>query len=153
MIIGTLNGRTIMQVDDRYRPLPAQLHRNLAILDGEGYFAFLMYWVTDEAGWPDGRGCRDSDYDEEYIQSAGAADAMCVEVRRVEDDGQLHHYVVGRPGDDAADTDVEIKFGENTLRMRQSEVFGADEAAPIYLEYFQSRSIPGEYELRELDLS
>lgn len=142
-----------MQVDDAYRPVPDQLRRNLGLLDGDEDYAYLMYYVPDDAGWPDGDGYRDSDYGGEYIQSAGSAGALTIEIRRREQDGEFHQYVVGHRGSDALSDDVELKVGEHSVRVRPSEVFAADEAADIFYQYFQTRTVIGSYALRELDLT
>ena len=153
MFISKYNGSISMPLTDSHRPFPAQLRRSLGDLDGNEDFAYLLYYVPDDAGWPDAPGYDDSKYDDEYMQSAGSADAMTIEVKRREGDGELRHYVIGRPGDDADAPDVEVRYGSHALSVRPTEVFDADEAARVYYEYFQTRTVPDTYVLRELDLS
>jgi len=153
MFIRTFNGSVSAKLTDDFMPLPDQIRHSLGRLDGTEDFAYLLYYVPDDAGWPDAPGYDDSKYDDEYMQSAGSADAMTIEVKRREDDGELRHYVIGRPGDDADAPDVEVRFSEYSQLIRPTEVFDANEAAQVYYAYFQTRTVPDTYVLRELDLS
>ena len=89
----------------------------------------------------------------EYLQSAGTADGMTIELRRLEDDGQYHQYAIGKRGSEGQSLDREVKYDEYVLHVRPGEVFTADEATPIYYAYFQGRTIPDDLVLRELDLT
>ncbi|MGO4205623.1 hypothetical protein AB4Z09_28600 [Rhodococcus sp. TAF43] len=93
--------------------------------------------------------------DQVYIQAAGSADAMSVEVRLlVGDTYQL--YVVGRPGARVGEPGIEIPFheGRNRLHVYAGEVFTADEAAAIFFEWCRTGSVdPHLYQLREFDLN
>lgn len=109
---------------------------------------------------PEGRYYEDLSEDEKtqmeqaYIQAAGSADAMSVEVRRLEGD-TYRLYVVGRPGARAGGPDIEIPFheGRHRLHVYADEVFTADDAATIFLEWCQTESVdPHQYQLREFDL-
>lgn len=93
--------------------------------------------------------------DEVYIQAAGSADAMSVEVRvRVGDTCRL--YVVGRPGERVGGPDTEIPFheGRHQLHVYADEVFTANEAAAIFFEWCQTGAVDASrYQLREFDLN
>lgn len=152
MLISKFNGSVSMQLDGSYRPVPDQIRRDLGQLDGGEDFAYLLYFVPDDAGWPDAPEYDESKFVDNFMQSAGSAEAMSIEIKRLESDGEYRQYAVGRPEDDPAAPDVMIPFAENTLLVRPSEVFDADEAARIYYHYFQTNTVPDGLTLRELDL-
>lgn len=152
MFILKLSGRTSMELSDTYRSFEEQLQRSLELLDGDDHFSLLLFHVPDGAGWPDGPGFNAADYEEEYLQSAGRAGAMVVEIRRSEDDGQFHQYAVGRPVLASSGPAVEINWQQNFTIVPANEVFDAHEAATIFLHYFRCRTVPKAYTLRELDL-
>ncbi|HEY0249570.1 MAG TPA: hypothetical protein VGC45_15060 [Gryllotalpicola sp.] len=153
MFIAEFAGRSSGKLSNSFRPYDVQLRRELGLLDGDERFAYLFYYVPDDAGWPDAPGFDQSKYDQEYLQSAGSAERMTIEIRRLEEDGRYHQYAVGRPGGASEPHDQQIAFAENTLTVPMSEVFDADEAAPLYFHYFQTRSLPDGLALRELDLN
>lgn len=152
MFITKFNGDVSMPLTNSYRPIPAQIRRNLDQLDGDEDFAYLMYYVPDDAGWPDAPNYDATKYVDTFMQSAGSSDAMTIEIKRKETDGEYHQYAVGRLGDASART-VEISFAGNTLTVPSSEVFDASQAADVYYTYFQTRGIPQGLTLRELDLA
>lgn len=153
MFIIKVSGRTSMQLRDEFGPYEEQLHRNLRLLDGTGRSSFLLFHVPDDSGWPDGPGFKAAEYDQEYLQSAGRADAMTIEIRRLEDtDGMFHQYALGRPAPAPIRPEVEINWGQNSMTVPANEVFDADGAVTIYFHYLQHRTIPDTYTLRELDL-
>ena len=152
MFICKVSGRTSMELRNTYRSHEEQLRRSLGRLDGGDVFSFVLFYVPDDAGWPDGPGFSVDEYEKEYLQSAGTADAMVVECRRLEGDGMYHQYALGRPTLAPSGPEVEIKWEQNSMTVTVNEVFDADEAARIYTHYFQHRIIPDNYTLRELDL-
>lgn len=153
MFISKVSGRTSMELRNTFRSFDEQLRRTLGLLDGADISSFLLFYVPDDAGWPDGPGFDVAEYEAEYLQSAGKADAMIVEVRRIEErDGEYHQYALGRPTPAPRLPSVEISWERHSTTVPVNEVFGADEAATIYSFYFQHRRIPETYSLRELDL-
>ncbi|MFG1781836.1 hypothetical protein ACGFIU_05335 [Rhodococcus oryzae] len=90
---------------------------------------------------------------EEYLQCAGSAEAMSVEIR-TKVGGVPRLYTIGRPGLRQGEPTVEIPFqeGNRVLHVYPSEVFIADEAAGMFFEYHCSNSIPEGLQLREIDL-
>lgn len=90
-----------------------------------------------ELEWTEGR----------YIQAAGVADKMTVEIRK-ESDGVLQLYTIGRPTAAVGDPDVDIQVGEHTTRVCENEVFGALEAADLVFHYFQHDEAPAGYVFR-----
>ena len=98
-------------------------------------------------------GYSDADWDSRYIHAGGSADRMSVEIQCVEN-GELRHYVVGRPHDlGEALTDV-VNVAGADHPVHPAEVFDADEATEIFFHYFgDSGTVPDGYVLRRLDLS
>lgn len=152
MYIDSINSNFEGELRDTYRSYEQQIHRMLGLLDGTERFSYLLRYVPDDAGWPDSDASDDSEYNVEYLQAGGAAEAMTVEVRRKEADGDYHQYVLGRPGDDPAQPDIWIPIADHGQSRRPSEIFTADTATPIFYHYFQTRTVPDGLTLRELDL-
>ncbi|MDH5135370.1 MULTISPECIES: hypothetical protein [unclassified Microbacterium] len=87
-----------------------------------------------------------------FIQAAGSADQMTVEVRLPAPDGEPHLYTVGRP--EPADGTTLIPISQTrAVRVFSNEVFTADEAAVIFYTYYLTDAVAQPYVLRELDLS
>ncbi|MDJ0407802.1 hypothetical protein QNA23_30250 [Rhodococcus erythropolis] len=92
---------------------------------------------------------------ENYIQAAGSAEAMSVEVRRRGEDGTARLYIVGHPSFRNGEPDVRIPFhnGKHTLTVYSNEVFDAAEAADLFLSWVTDGRIDETaYQLREFDL-
>jgi len=89
---------------------------------------------------------------QEYLQCAGSAQAMTVELRRIID-GRSRHFVIGRPErrPDGPPSEV-IRWDAFTTRIYPNEVFVAAEAAVLFTCYYETDDIPATYQLRELDL-
>ncbi len=152
MFIFKVSGRTSIELRDTYWSHEQQLRRSLGQLDGDDLFSFLLFYVPDDAGWPDAPGFDVGEYEAEYLQSAGKADAMVVEVRRLESDGRYRQYALGRPTPARREPEVEIKWEQHSMTVPANEAFDAGEATRIYLHYFQHRSVPDTYVLREVAL-
>lgn len=148
----TTNAGSHMFLTDLIRPYRDQIHLGLSMLDGDGNFAWSL-WRS-----PEGVGLFDIDkkrFPVEFMQSAGTADAMTIEVRFVEEGGTERQYVVGRPGsDNTGMSPATFKYLRDTreLHLFPNEVFGADEAAEIYYQYYLTDRVPAPYQLRELDI-
>lgn len=146
-----MNGRRHGELVDYFRSYPNQILATLSNMNGDSFFAWQL-WELPE-------GARHHDVDvatldqHTYIQSAGSADAMSVEVRAVDDKGDLHQLIVGRPGPREGEPDVTITFAENTHHVFEPEVFNATEAAGIFQQYFLDGTIPAQYVTREFDMT
>jgi hypothetical protein len=94
------------------------------------------------------------DWPHEYLQSAGTADGMSIEIRRLEGD-EYRQYTIGRGGERSTVQDRVIVWGPNRreLTVSADEVFAADEATPVYLAYYRTGTIPEVCSLRLLDLT
>jgi hypothetical protein len=88
----------------------------------------------------------------EYMQSAGSAAAMTVEVKRREDDGVLRQYAIGRRVSDAGNTVISWAGGKRSITVPTTETFTADEALPVYQQWCRDGTVSRTYRLRLLDL-
>ena len=155
MFINTVNSASNSKLSDEFRSYRDQTRRMLGLLDGtsEGRFAYQLWFVPDSTGWPDAPGYSNDDWNSRYIQAGGSADRMSVEIQRTEN-GELRHYVVGRPHDVDDPLTETVHVAGIDHPVHPAEVFGADEATDIFFHYFgDSGTVPDGYVLRSLDLS
>jgi hypothetical protein len=118
----------------------------------DGFFSILLFHVPDDVDMHKGGWWETCD---QFLQSAGSADRMTVEVRRWEGDRYVHD-AIARPGaqrHDPVESSERIVFGRHELWVDPAEVFDATTAAPLYEHYRQTGHVPDDYTLRELDLT
>lgn len=150
------DGRTVKLVEDfvekRFRSearsaraMDAVLLQRLRQLNGDD---FGVYVLEVESAALRGSGSDPV----EYIQSAGSAGGMLVEIKRREADGQLLQYAVGRSVDDGGERTVAWARGKNSERVPANEVFTADQAHPVYRQWCRDRTIPAGHRLRLLNI-
>lgn len=134
--------------DDYRRPIPDHLRLMLGHLDAERDYTYSIWRGADPTSIV---GFRDR-ATESFLQAAGSADAMTLEVRLPGPDGEYHLYTIGRP--DPADATTTLIPINNTraVRVHSNEVFTADEAAVIFYTYYLTDTVAQPYVLRELDL-
>lgn len=89
-------------------------------------------------------------YPDEFLQCAGTADRMTIEVRVKYPDGLGRLFTVGRRGcgDHPNDPSEEITWAEQITRVHTNEVFEHEEASELFLAYLKTRGVPDEYERR-----
>jgi hypothetical protein len=134
---------------DRRRPIPDHLRLMLGHLDGEEKFTYSVWRASN----PESIIVTPQDGGDSFIQAAGAADQMTVEVRLLGPDGAHHLYTVGRP-EPADETTTLIPISETrAVPVFSNEIFTADEAAVIFYTYYLTEAVSQPYVLRELDLS
>ena len=127
-----------------------QLARGLAALDGNDVWAYALWPIARGQTWP---------YvdmsPEEFLQSAGTAETMSLELRQIKADGVALQYAVGRPGTEhVGEPSVPVTWADDhVLYAYPGEVYTAEEAAPVYLSYYDTGKVPEGYVLRELDLN
>lgn len=136
-------------VMDSYRPVPDQLRLTLGKLDGQEKYTYSI-WRTTAPGDLHLPPREPGPY---FMQSAGASDAMTIEVRLPGADGEGRLYVVGRQEPTDGTTTVLPISDECAVRVFSNEVFTADEAAVIFSTYYLTDTVSQEYALRELDLT
>lgn len=149
--IRQINDSTRGALVDYFRPYPDQIRFSLNQMDGVSTWAWSLWRA------PEGADLLDSiPFNDEYMQCAGTAEALTIEVRHVDPDGTAHQYTIGKPGGDVAGEPTEkIHWdeGRHSTSVFPHEVFTADEAAVIFYTYFLTDRVSQPYELRELDLS
>ena len=153
-VISSNGGESLHFLRDQLRSYMEQIRLELGLMDGIQDWAFSLWRA------PVGKDLDELDEDElhpeRFMQSAGSAEAMVVEVKFVEDDGQARLYTVGRPGGDysgAPSVRIPFQDGKYHVDVYPNEVFTADEATEIYYHYFQTDRVPDQYVLREYDLT
>ncbi|MFZ7089157.1 hypothetical protein [Curtobacterium sp. RRHDQ10] len=156
MFINTTNSASESELTDEFRSYEDQIRRMLGLLDGQadGRFAYALWWLPDDAGWPDRPGYTDGgDHSLNYLQAGGAADRMAVDLQILED-GRLRHFVVGRPHDLGEPLTEQVRVAGHDHDVHPAEVFDADEATVLFSHYFEHPgTVPDGYVLRLLDLS
>lgn len=136
---------------DSIRPYPDQIRYSLNTMNGDSSWGYSLWRAPEGADLLD-----DIPLSEEYIQCAGSAEAMTVEVRVLGSDGAARQYTVGKPGDAPSEEPTEVipwDGGRHHVTVHPHEVFTADEAADVVYAYFLTDRVPEPYLLRELDLS
>ncbi len=121
----------------------------LARLDGTKFYSLLLWKL------PPGKSLDDVSPDEdanEYIQCAGSADRMTVEVRRLKG-GTYEQFVVGRaPNGESPEKKETIHWEKVDTVVARNEIFSADEAAELFRSYYTTGWVPSRYILRLLSI-
>lgn len=113
-------------------------------------------WFVTFYPLPEGRRFEEvrNEVTEEYIQAAGTADAMMLDIRKpggVQWGADWVRYFIGHPVGHGALPDVAISLPKGDEFISGSEVFAADEAADIFLAYYTTGDIPPGYVLRPVE--
>ena len=90
----------------------------------------------------------------EYIQAAGDAEAMMLDIRKAggrQWGADWVRYFIGRPHEGDLPLDVPIQLPKGTEYVSAPEVFEADEAAEILMAYYRTGDIPPDYVLRPVE--
>jgi len=145
------NGRSRGALLDEFRPYSEQIRFVLLQMNGSSFWAYSLWRA------PEGADLLESiPFSEEYMQCAGTADALALEVRRIEADGTPHQYAIGKPGGHRTGEPTEVIHyddGRHSTTVYPHEVFTADEAAVVFYTYFLTDDVSQPYELRDLHLS
>lgn len=89
-----------------------------------------------------------------FLQCAGTGDALTIEWRRRDDDGQSRLYTLGHTQDhDPEFVTIEFFDGTRSTQVHPDEVFTVDEAVEIFTIYYETQAVPDRYSLREFDLT
>lgn len=136
-------------IDEAFRTAAEHLRLMIGSVDGQEKFTYVI-WKGDDPTSIVGFGDQASD---SFMQAAGSADAMTLEVRLPGPDGESHLYTVGRPEPVDGTTTLIPISDDRAVRVFSNEVFTADEAAVIFYTYYLTDAVSQPYVLRELDLS
>jgi hypothetical protein len=89
---------------------------------------------VDYASWP-----------QEYVQCAGSADRLTVEVRRATTLGGFVHEVIGRrgvfPGEGVV-RDQEVRWDDYCMLVAEEEILTAADATDVFVAYFHEGDLP-----------
>ena len=142
-----VNGKTWMTLQEIDKGKDDDIAKLLSRLDGSEIYSLLLWKLPAGKSLYDVKPKRDA---KEYIQSAGTADRMTVEVRR-KNGGAEEHFVVGRPpnGGNPAKKEI-IHWDSVETVVASNEVFSADEAAELFLSYHRTGWVPSTYVLRPI---
>lgn len=145
--IRQLDGSRRDALVDDVRPYPDQIRHSLNRLNGSSEWGYSLWRA------PDGTDPRvEVTESEEYMQSAGSAEAMTIEIRKVDHEGTAHQFTVGRSEERSTDDLTEVIAWDNgrfSTKVHPSEVFTADEAAKVFYTYFLHGDVTEPYVLRE----
>lgn len=119
----------------------------LGNLDGERMFAYsLWHYPADQDFYAVDKGAL-----EEYLQTAGSADRLTVEIREAERQGGYAQYVLATaPITGAADQTIE--WSNHTTQVHREEVFTADQAKELFKAYYETGTVPASVPRRRLHL-
>lgn len=137
------SSRTVL-VDD-IRPYEDQIRFTLNRMNGTTFWAWSLWRA------PEGANLLESlPFSEEYLQCAGSAEAMTIEIRAVSDGEGARQYTVGKAGGAADGPEETIRWddGRHSTALSPHEVFTADEAAEVFSAYFRTGGIGDGYALR-----
>jgi hypothetical protein len=146
-----MNGSNRGPLVDSVRPYPDQIRFTLNRMNGASFWAYSIWRAPEGANLVE-----EIPFSEDYIQCAGSAEAMTIELRMRGTDGASHQYTVGRPeGEQSGEPSETIRWddGRHSTRVFANEVFTADEAADVLYAYYLTDTVPPGYQLRELDLT
>jgi hypothetical protein len=119
----------------------------LGRMDGAKFYSLLLWKLPPGKSLDDVSPLKDAN---EYIQCAGLAERMTVEVRRLKGD-KYEHFVVGRaPHGENPGKKETIHWEDVDTVVTPNEVFSADEAAELFLSYHRTGWVPSRYVLRPL---
>lgn len=114
-------------------------------MDGRDVWAYSIW------PFPDGVDFEDVDKEEAssfYVQCAGSAEAMTVEIRERTPRGP-RHFVLGL-AEPTGEADVVIEFDEFAVNVHPEEVFNAAQATEVFHEYIETGTVGERWHRREI---
>lgn len=135
--VGMLNGSGRGLILEGKLSIAEQFHHILNIMDGTNRWAFAIWKVIGKLDqlnprtWDAGQ--------DEYIQCAGVADALMVELRVLDEHANPRQIALGKPTSDKYELPSEVISWDNnrySAKVYPNEVFTANEAADIFYEYY-----------------
>ncbi|EGD40661.1 hypothetical protein NBCG_05085 [Nocardioidaceae bacterium Broad-1] len=144
----TMNGRVHGEIKDPVLAPREIIEQRLRLLDGVLRYSLSIWRLPNDVpfdridlgAWP-----------QEYIQAAGSAERMTLEVRRM-DGAEPEQFVVGRQGASKADhgAGAAVRWGDFEAQVNWSEVFTAAEAADVFVSYYETDRVPDGIHLRPI---
>jgi len=120
-----------------------QFAETLSRMDGKDFFSYLIWRL------PQGKHLENvirkvaaGKEPSNYIQTAGRASALTIEIRKVDDAGEVHHWTIGRRrSTETADDTAEIHWDSFTTTVSRHDVFDAAAAAKVFSEYIRTGDV------------
>lgn len=147
----TTNGKLHLDLIDTLRTIPEQFSWALGRLDGRKYFAYSL-WKLPEGQHADGE-IDHKTWPDAYMQVAGTAKAMTVDVRML-DEGKWTNFTVGRQTVKkrlGRQKTTVIRWLNHSIVVRENEVFDSAEATTMFEHYLERGTAPAGYELRPVE--
>ncbi|PZM65266.1 hypothetical protein [Paenibacillus dendritiformis] len=88
--------------------------------------------------------------EDEYIQCAGSASALTVEVRIPGDEPGFRHFVAGVKAEYLLRADAEVTYSGGTIYVKEIEVLNAGQASELFQYFVQNKQIPLDYAARDI---
>lgn len=107
-------------------------------MDGDRSFSYALWAMPGPKTFQDG-GTFTLKSDE-YIQCAGTADELTVEIRSRENDEYVQS-VIGRDGDGDGGDPVTIRWQGHETTVGPQEVWDAEGAARLFIEYYETGTV------------
>jgi hypothetical protein len=129
---------------------PLQFLGPLGAFGKDGNWYLIFYRLPDGKSFEEVRNQATT----EYIQAAGNADAMVVEIRKPGGEqwgADWVRYVVGHEHEGKPPLDVAIPLPKGDQMISHHEVFDADEAGKLFMSYHKTGDIPSGYVLRAVE--
>lgn len=131
--------------------LPVESHRALphrfGRMDGVRLFAYAMWPIPPGFEFADGR--YDSSRSEVFIQCAGSAGRLAVELREQVGD-ELVHWVLADPSVEAGACDQRVEWDAFGMDVHANEVFDSVSAAALFDEYYETGTVDDRWKHRVL---
>lgn len=144
-----INGRSSTSFPHPTDDPEDKLRASFARMDGDRLFAFLLWELPAGQSFGDGRPLDPR----EFIQCAGSADALTVEVREEADDGSHVLSTLGRADDQGGRAEMAIQWRGNTKMVRRNEQWSSDDAADLFLTYWRTGALPRNISKRPVTLA
>ena len=139
----TVNGFTSGDwAPERNKTVERQLAEELSRMDGKKFFSFLLWRLPQGKRLENViRKVASGKEPNNYIQAAGRASALTIEVRKVDAAGEAHHWTIGRREPEAPSSDTEIHWDSFTTTVSRREVFDSAAAAKVFSEYIRTGDV------------
>jgi len=143
----TINGRVWVELNDSYGPEADELARLLGRLNGNDRHSLILWKLLEGKSLDQVNPSNDA---RQYLQAAGSAERMTVEVRRETVDG-AEQCVLGSPHEGSPGGEsVVIPWGVHEVRVETYEVFDAAQASKIFECYYRTGAPPSSCSARNL---
>ncbi|WP_295835184.1 hypothetical protein [uncultured Microbacterium sp.] len=145
----TINWRGSGAVGDLFAA-HTELAVSLSRMNGASFWAFSLWRIPEGELWPD-----NDMSPKEFLQSSGNAQLMTLELREIDSEGAPRQFVVGRPHTaQAGPAAIPVTWRQTRcVFVHAGEDFTAEQAAPVFISYYETGRVPAGYSLRELDLT